>query len=86
MDLGSANGIRGLIGPGREQWMREADAVALELDDARLECGRQPLVTRHPGRGLDDRDGRLRVGGGSEQEVAAFGRQGEQTAVDEVAE
>ena len=52
--------------------MREADSLAIELDDTRVERGNESRGTLDTGRSLRDRDRRMRMGCRREQEVAAL--------------
>jgi hypothetical protein len=61
VDLRATHRISRLVGPCREQRVGEADSISVEVDDARLDGGRQACVASHSGRCLGNRDGRMRV-------------------------
>ena len=81
--LRPAKWISRLVCTGREQWVREADPVSVELDDMSFEGRSQPGLARYTGRGLDEPDCRVRERGGREEVIAALRRQSLKAAMDE---
>jgi len=84
VDLGAAYGIGRLVRPRGEQRVREANPVALELDDPRLERRRQTRAAPHAGRGLGETSCRVCVCGSREQVVTALRRKRKQPSVHEL--
>ena len=64
--------------------MREADPLAVELHDPCVESRSETGARAHTRGRLGERDRRMRVRGGGEEEVAALGREREQAGVDEL--
>ena len=71
MNLCTTLRIRGLQGARSEQRVREADSIVLDLDDVGLDGGCEPGRSADTGCGLRDRDSRVSVGGGCDEEVSA---------------
>jgi hypothetical protein len=86
VDLVPPEWIPDLVRPGREQRVREPDAVAVELDESGLERRHEPGLARNLRRGLGERDCRMRVCRSRQQELAALARKGEETSTNEVVE
>jgi hypothetical protein len=63
VNRGATERIGGSVGPGCEERVREANAIALELDHAGFEGRRQALATWDSCRCLGDRNRRMRVRG-----------------------
>lgn len=86
VDPTACSGAGCLIAPGREQRMREADALVLESDHVRLDSRPQTLggigLRHRPGQGQC----RLCEGRGHRQRLARLGRQGFEPRADELAQ
>jgi hypothetical protein len=84
VDLGATPGICDLVGARCEKRMRKTDSAGFDLDDPRRERRAQALLTIDPRHHLGEGDRGLCLRGRREQIVAAYRRQSEQPAVNEV--
>jgi hypothetical protein len=77
VDLASPDRIGGLVGAGGEEWVREPDSLAVELDDPSLQRRRQAELTPDSGGRLSEGDRRMRVSSRREEVVATLVRKRE---------
>ena len=82
LDAPKARGC--LVDAGGEQRMCEADSLAVDLDDVRLERWLETVRAYDTGSSLGDRDRRVRVRGCRQQEVTALVAQSRNATVDEI--
>jgi hypothetical protein len=86
VDLSTAKRVCDLVRSRGQKWVGEADALAVELDQASVARRSEADIASDSRSGLGDRDGRMRVRRRCEKKVATLRGKRQQTAVHEIVE